>query len=118
MTSNLLPLFAVAAPFLAWPVELLLPYPYLVEELLKAALVYWGRPRLHTALLSGTLFAFSEAVFYLFNSPLAFSRLAFTIPLHAGTFALLAFSRRRLFPLGLLTAILIHWVYNYYLQPM
>ncbi|KKU27764.1 MAG: hypothetical protein UX42_C0024G0020 [Microgenomates group bacterium GW2011_GWC1_46_20] len=36
MRSNLLPLFAAIAPFLIWPIEFVLPYPHIIEELVKA----------------------------------------------------------------------------------
>lgn len=113
MVNNLLlPLFAAIAPFLVWPIELMLPYPHFIEEIVKAFLVWWGRPTATTAVLTGAVFAFSEAVFYLFNSPSALSRLIYTIPLHSSTFLILALSRRRFFPLGLAAAILTHWLYN------
>ena len=113
MTNNLLlPLFTAMAPFVIWPIELILPYPHVVEEIVKAVMVWWGKPNAKTALLLGAIFAFSEAVFYLFNSPSALSRLLYTLPLHTSTFLILALSRRRFFPLGLAAAILIHWLYN------
>lgn len=113
MINNLLlPLFAAIAPFVVWPIELILPYPHLIEEIVKAVLVWCGHPKATTAVLIGAVFAFSEAVFYLFNSPSALSRLVYTIPLHSSTFLILALSRRRFFPLGLAAAILIHWLYN------
>ncbi len=113
MTNNLLlPLFTAMAPFVIWPIELILPYPHVVEEIVKAVMVWWGKPNAKTALLLGAIFAFSEAVFYLFNSPSALSRLVYTLPLHVSTFLILALSRRRFFPLGLAAAILTHWLYN------
>ena len=112
MRSNFLPLFAAITPFVVWPIELILPYPHFVEEILKAILVWWGKPNAKTALLAGAVFALSEAIFYLFNSPSALSRLIYTIPLHAATFLILSISHRRFFPLGLTVAILLHWLYN------
>ena len=115
MRSNLLPLFAAIAPFLIWPIEFVLPYPHIIEELVKAILVWWGKPTAKTALLSGAVFALSEAVFYLFNSPTALSRLVYTVPLHASTFLILSLFPRRFFPLALIAAILLHWAYNLFI---
>ena len=116
MPNNLLlPLFAAIAPFAVWPIELILPYPHVVEEIVKAILVWWGKPNAKTSLFLGAVFAFSEAIFYLFNSPFALSRLIYTLPLHASTFLILSISRRRFFPLGIAIAILLHWLYNRYL---
>lgn len=112
MTSSLIPLFAIIAPFLVWPIELILPYPHVVEEVAKGILVYRGNFRPKLALLLGAVFAFSEAVFYSLNSPIAFSRLIYTLPLHAGTSLVMALSGRKFFPLGLAAAILLHWLYN------
>lgn len=36
----LIPLFASILPFVLWPIELALPYPHIIEELAKAALVF------------------------------------------------------------------------------
>ena len=112
MTNSLIPLFAIIAPFLVWPIELILPYPHVVEEIAKGILVYHGHFRPKQALLVGAIFAFSEAVFYSLNSPFAFSRLMYTLPLHAGTSLVMALTGRKLWPLGLAAAVLLHWLYN------
>src|SRR3989344_3377885 len=97
------PLFAVVMPFLLWPIELIFPYPFIVEEIAKGILVYFLSDtwRLHNtdtfyskikiAVLIGVLFAFSESVLYIFNITLVgnintlFLRLGLTIPLHSIT---------------------------------
>ncbi len=120
-------LIAAILPFIVWPLEAVLPYPAMIEEVFKAGAVYiTGKdlasfdPRL-TALGIGFFFAMSESVLYLYNiasvgGPNTFLlRLALTIPLHAITTYV---SSRTLFQgpakaiSGILGAILIHYAYN------
>ena len=131
-TSSLIaPLLALIAPFLIWPLELLLPLPFLVEELVKAAVIYIGWPsapvrtKLLFAALTGLLFGFSESVLYLVNflgwgnMAQYFLRLAVALPLHAFTSIIIllpGLKYRHLVILGLPPAILIHYLYNRCLQ--
>lgn len=123
----LIPLFASVAPFLVWPLELIFPYPYLVEELVKGFLVLYilksedQAGRIKLTILSGLFFAFSESVMYLSNIFMVGTfwtfaeRLLLTIPLHVGTTLVILFSGMRkkiFFPLGLIVAILIHYFFN------
>ena len=125
----LLPFFALAAPFVLWPIEQLLPYPYIVEELFKGCLVWQiirsplRRPVLIVA-LTGLLFGISETVFYLFNillfaSPDAlFNRVIITIPFHITTMVVIylpTLKNRRYILLGLLLAMGMHYLFNYFL---
>lgn len=129
---ELLPLFALIAPLILWPVETLLPYPHIIEELAKAALVWplLGRHSTKSVLISATLiglaFTISESVLYLFNIfatgtlQTLFSRLLLTAPLHVTTTLIIAVFghfNRRLVPIGLLLAILLHTLFNTYLAP-
>ena len=123
----LVPLFASILPFLLWPVELLLPYPHIIEELAKAALVWFilkspsNSPRIQVALICGILFALSESTLYIFNLTLVgttqtlITRLATTLPMHTLTILIIllsALKTKKLIVLGFLAAVLIHFSYN------
>ena len=93
----LAPLFALIAPFIVWPIEFILPYPHVVEEIVKGFLVYLildvkeTSVKIKTAIAVGILFSLSETVLYVFNFytvgylPFFFKRLLYTIPLHTIT---------------------------------
>ncbi len=125
----LLPLMALMAPFLVWPIEFFLPYPHIIEELVKAmfALFIIKEPnkskQILLALIVGTLFALSETVFYFFNffqlaSPLSLIfRFLLTSTLHSLTIVIIilsTFINKKLIFFGLLFAILVHYLYNLY----
>lgn len=127
---EILPIIALVSPFLVWPIEYLLPYPYLVEESIKLVAVYiilnsaaipWQKVK--SALIFGTLFALSETVFYFFNIVPAASftllvqRGLLTTVLHSLTTLLIllpGLKSRKFLVLGLLLAILVHYLYNYF----
>ena len=106
------PLLALAAPFVLWPIELLLPYPYVIEELVKGILV-WLNPKFGSAVAIGLAFAFSETVLYIFN--LNPYRLLATTALHVTT-TLVIYSavhkHKKLLIAGVILASLIHFLYN------
>lgn len=124
----ILPLLALISPFLLWPVEYFLPYPHVVEELFKAAIVLLvlstklnntGQFRL--LLLFGGLFALSETVFYLINIMFMgnlstlLQRTILTTPLHIFTILIIwltAIYQRWLIFIGLGMAMFIHYFYN------
>ena len=123
----LIPLYASIAPFLVWPVEFIFPYPYIVEELVKGSMVLFilksssDTTKIRLAILVGLFFAFSESVLYMFNILLVGSlwtpieRLLLTIPLHVTTTLLILFSgmrRQKLLPLGLIAAMMLHYLFN------
>jgi len=123
----LIPLFASMAPFLVWPIELIFPYPYLVEELVKGFLVFFilkssdSSSKIKLAVLTGLFFAFSESVLYMSNILLVgtlwtfVERLLFTVPLHTVTTLLILFSglkKKELLPLGVIAAMLLHYFFN------
>lgn len=71
--------------------------------------------------LGGFLFAFSESMFYIINvflvgnANLFIIRLILTVPMHMiTTIIILAFAQidRRLTPVGLIFAILMHYMFN------
>lgn len=126
-------LFAIIAPFVVWPIELLLPYPYIVEEVMKWIIVRYAHTRtelsssLAIALIVGFLFAMSEMALFMYNIvqtgtlSTLFLRLALTIPLHVGTSFVLAYTARRnafIIALGLATAMLFHYMYNLYVPTL
>lgn len=123
----LLPLMALMAPFLVWPIEMVLPYPHIVEEIVKSILVYnlISIPNKKTQLILGVtlgiLFSLSESVLYLFNFynltsivPL-FQRLLLTSSLHVLTIIIMiltTFKNKKLLFLGVIFAVIIHYIYN------
>ncbi len=127
----LTPLLALIAPFVVWPIELLLPYPHIIEELAKAVLVFTllnlpdRLTKIKLAILIGVLFAFSESVLYLFNIQLVgniqtyFIRFLVTIPLHTITTLIIllpALKNKKLIIIGVVFASLIHYLFNLYIQ--
>jgi len=119
---------AVAAPFLLWPVEILFPYPHLLEEVLKLVMVLLilKKPgsfpgKITFGLASGVLFAVSESILYFLiifqigQPALFFQRLALTIPLHAITIIVMLLSglkKKELVIVGFLLAVILHYLYN------
>ena len=123
----LIPLFASMAPFLIWPIELIFPYPYIVEELVKGLFVLFilkspsNAVKIRLAILVGLFFSFSESVLYMSNILLVgtlwtfVERLLLTFPLHIITTLLILLSgmkKKELLPLGVITAMLMHYLFN------
>lgn len=124
-------LYAFFLPYLLWPIELVLPFPFIVEEIAKAFLVVYlldiekdTRKRIYIAAAIGACFAFTESVFYLFNIALVGNiftyliRLLLTIPLHSSTTLIILFSvlmknRRKDIIYGVILAAIIHFLYNF-----
>lgn len=122
-----LPLGGLVLPFFSWVVETVLPYPYIVEELGKFALVVlsWNIPgksaKIKTIGLAGFFFALSENIFYLFNFSVYgslsafFLRLFLTSLLHIITSLVIlipTIKNKKLAIISLPLAILIHYLYN------
>lgn len=124
----LVPLFAAIAPFLVWPIELLLPYPYVIEELAKLLLVIFilnenvnSTIKIRLAILAGLFFALSESALYMFNIQLVgtlstlLQRLALTLPLHGITTLIILFSgikSRAFLIIGITIAMILHYTFN------
>lgn len=122
----LTPLVAAIVPFIIWPIELLLPYPYIIEEVAKAFLVLMLGPapkssRLALTLSSAALFTFSETVLYSLNIALMgdittmLTRLALTFALHSITMIIMLYflgKRIQFILLGIPGAVIIHYAYN------
>ena len=64
INNKLLPLYAAMAPFVVWPIEYFMPFPYIVEELVKVLLVK-NAQSFKMAIIIGAMFAFSESIFFL-----------------------------------------------------
>ena len=124
-----LPVAAAILPFFLWPIELIFPYPYFVEEFAKGVLILLMLKDIDSAaegvrisLILGLLFAISESVLYIFNIQLVGNlstflvRLAVTIPLHSFTsIVIFVFAyTKKVFPLlsGLVIAMVLHFLFN------
>lgn len=122
-------LFALAAPLILIPVEKILPYPYIIEELIKLIFVLYiykkerelNQRMVILPVLSGLAFTLSESMFYLINIfaignlsifPI---RLLSTGILHTATIMLMYFFGRKglvwLF-LAFIFSVFIHYQYN------
>jgi len=124
----LTPLFAIAAPFLVWPIEYYLPYPFVVEEIVKGLLVllilkdHFSKSKSITlAVIAGALFAFSESVFYLINifstgnGNALFLRILLTTPLHIITtliIMLFGLKKRSYIVFGVIVSGIVHYIFN------
>lgn len=124
---TLIPLIAAIAPFIIWPIELFLPYPYIIEEIVKGLLVFFamelpGRAiQVKIVLISAVIFTFSETVLYVFNISLVgdlsilFTRFILTSFLHSLTMLIIlisSFKTKWFMIAGLAAAILIHYLFN------
>ncbi len=124
-------LLALISPLLLMPVEKLLPYPYLIEELVKLLIVLLiikaVKPSVLWVMLAGFLFAISESVLYLRNifilGDLAIfpKRLLMAGGLHISTMVLMyLLARSRLEWFGLLigfgSAVLFHYFFNFWIM--
>lgn len=125
--SLFMPMFGAIGPFLIWPIEFFLPYPYIFEEIYKAIFVYLlmslpgFKIKIKLAVIFALLFAISETVFYFFNILVegeyqtAFLRLAMTAPMHILTTLIILLSSlkdKRFIVGGILMAGIIHYLYN------
>jgi len=125
----LIPLIAAIGPFFLWPIELVFPYPFLVEELFKLVLIYIVIDKLRKDSLilifgSSLLFTLSESILYIFNFAMVgssssfFTRLLLTLILHTITFLVMYAAGRisiKLLPFGFILAALIHYLYNQFI---
>jgi len=125
-------LLAFASPLLLWPIEQILPWPFIIEEMVKAIVVVMiinqdqddHRINLGWPVIAGVLFTLSETVFYLFNflklgdfSDLP-KRIILTGTLHIGTIVLIYLgAQKRPWGLlvGFLVAVVIHYLFNLFI---
>jgi len=110
---------ALVFPFILLLAEKLFPYPYIIEELFKFYLAKKADTT-KTAIILGLFFSFSEAIFYFLNPiysqdiGLSLFRFITVSMMHTTTILVMFyFSRKRnLWPIGLILAIIIHYLFN------
>lgn len=104
---------ALVFPFFILLIENFLPYPYVVEELFKFFLARKSGST-KVAIILGILFSVSEAVLYVLNPSAPLYRVLIVTPMHITTILVMHYfnQKRNLWPLGLLLAILIHYLFN------
>jgi hypothetical protein len=116
-------LYSLFGPFLLWPVEYFFPYPYIVEELFKCLVVWFGSKSAKSFIFAGVVFAFTETVFYVLNVNargslvLMLVRFISTSLLHSTTFLIIYLSAKRnkkYIAVGFIVSALIHYLYNLY----
>jgi hypothetical protein len=122
-----IPISAAFLPFLVWPVEMVFPFPALIEETAKGYLVWLiiNKPglegRKQMALSVGLLFGGSETLLYTVNAILAgnlglmVGRVLLTMPMHIITVMVMYWlgQRGKLgFILGWILAVGIHAGFN------
>lgn len=122
----LIPFYALIAPFIVWPIEYVLPYPFVIEEIAKAVIVYLipaatsKKQGIKLALLIGLLFGLTETVIYIFNilsgGTVSFwGRILLTVPMHTLTplvVYLTSYKNKKLIVVGAFLAIIIHYLFN------
>ena len=124
----ILPLLALVSPLFLWPAELYLPVPFLLEEIVKALLVYplaiseiKFSDKVKLGVIIGVLFSITESVLYLFNIyqtgslNTLLTRLLITTLLHVTTVLIILVPTKvskYWIILGLLMAILVHYLFN------
>jgi hypothetical protein len=118
-------LYSLFGPFLVWPLEYFLPYPYIIEELFKSVLVlFFAKKSAKSFIFAGIAFALTETVFYSFNINaygsvgLLFTRFILTACLHSLTFLIIFWFAKKskgLIVFGFIVSALIHYLYNRYI---
>lgn len=123
----LAPLAASITPFFLWPIELILPFPFIIEEIAKLILIFPVlllqslSKKIILAVLIGLMFSLSETVLYLSNLLLIgdittlFQRILVTTPLHIITTLVILISglkHKTNLILGITIASGIHYIFN------
>jgi hypothetical protein len=124
----------LALPILLWPIEFILPYPHIIEELAKYLSLLllkknqskkdWSKNKTNfkLALLFGLFFTLSESVLYMMNFFILWQidllpiRLLLTGLLHITTVLILfaSLNKKVIWQItALLIVICIHYIYNY-----
>lgn len=123
----LLPLIAVFTPFILYPIELILPYPYIIEEiaillLILPLLTEKTSTQIKMTIVIGILFTFSESVLYTFNMAAVGTpttlvlRLTTTGTLHIAT-PLIMIAGYHLYKtkgiiIGFICSVTLHYIFN------
>jgi len=116
-------LFGASLPWILIPVEVVLPWPYILEETAKILLVLQlYRSGLLSPLSAGGIglaFGLSEMFLYGMNASeygnfgVLIQRLMVTVPMHTATPVIFSyFLKKGWWPLGLLAAVVVHWGFN------
>lgn len=122
-------LLALVSPLLLLPIEKLLPFPHIIEEVVKLLIVGMIIKRERQTkesfgawvFMAGLIFATSESILYLANifalgnSILFSQRLALTSSLHISTMMLMYFLGRKNYvglAAGFVGAVVIHYLFN------
>lgn len=117
----LIVLYSLFGPFLVWPLEYYIPYPFIIEELFKAVVVWFGPKKAKVYIIAGVLFASTETVLYTINVTITgtigymLTRFVTSSLLHIATFLIIYSSSRldkRLIVVGFILSALIHFLYN------
>jgi len=116
-------LYSLFGPFLVWPLEYFLPYPYVIEELFKVVVVKFTKSNFKSYILAGIAFALTETILYSFNInlfgriSLFFIRFIATSLLHSVTFLIIfkLSQKKNGLITGFLISALIHYLYNRYI---
>lgn len=118
--------FIIVLPFILWKVEMVLPYPEVIEELVKLAIVMMilrkvGNGGWYWVLAAGALLGLSESFLYLINVnfygniQVLWARLFLTVPMHILTISVIyrlgKYGRFGLI-VGFILAIFIHYGFN------
>ncbi len=127
MMPFLAPLIAAIIPLAVWPVELILPYPYIIEEIAKGILIIFvidlpsKYNQIKIVLASAILFTLTETVLYMLNISLVgnlstlLTRLILTTLLHSFTMLIIlffSFKHKWLILIGIFAAMIVHYFYN------
>jgi len=128
---SILPLIAAFSIFPIWIIEQLIPFPWLVEELVKyfsliLSVKHKSKNAIWFVVLSGFAFGISETVFYqsgglqtLQQPTVLLRRLFFTVPMHTLTYLIQYFGINKSRPVVfacIIIAILTHFLFNYYIK--
>ena len=110
---------ALIFPFILLLAEKLFPYPYFIEELFKFYLAKKADST-KTAIFLGLVFSLSESVFYFLNPVYSLNanlfafRLFLVSAMHITTILVMHYftNKKNLWPIGLILAMAIHFVFN------
>jgi RsiW-degrading membrane proteinase PrsW (M82 family) len=129
--------FGLFLPFLLWPIEYLLPFPYVIEELAKYFSLLWlkntqfkkrsivSKSGVITAILFALFFSLTESIMYLLNYFVLGNfetlptRLVFTTLMHIVTTLIIFFSldKNKFYQfLAVIAAMIIHFGFNSLIQ--
>ena len=120
-------ILSILAPLVLIPVETILPYPYIVEEIVKFMIVVGfsksNKEHIFAPILGGFLFSLTETFLYIPNimaigqPHIIFERIFITGGMHVATILLMYLGLRKKTVIGiaaLILSIMIHYFFNKY----